>query len=1097
VLQNLLRQFPFSNYLGLALFFLLFSHCSQSYSDDYIQSIEYLEDTSAKLEFEEAISRPLQKSQSIPTIRFGFSTSVYWIRVNLKQNLPENENIFLEIGNPRLNHISFYYYEDANSAWKETSLGRFTPIEKREFKSQNYILPVKPSSSFPEVWIRVASETEILVPIGVTNQRDLYRYKRGEEITKAWVSGFNILISILAFVGFFLFRKMYLLYATLYIFFLNLSIIENENIAGDFVSFSRILKTNIVDQITRYLAYFFGGLFAIQFIYKKEIIGIRPGQFLFFINIPLLFSPFFLPFMYSAYILTTAVLLEIFYIIISCISFSDRSPIQRVLFSVAWSVAFFGFGYHKLWKFNILPDVFSGGIHFSYLSSVHLFLIIVSVIMILKDDKQQQLKKDHRILELEMYNLEQKDRILEIEKKTLSDNLQAQQIQNEFIRFIALSFKEPLHNIEGISESLISSLGGNMSFTQIQSMLGILQSSRLLRNAINDLSDYSLMQAGKLELKKVAFDINILAEIVISAVSPLAGNKNLLFVNNVQESLPLVEADEERLQLILYNLLYSSIQNATFGDISLKAVPIPGFVNLFITYKGAAIDIPMDEIDFSLDFSTRDFNPVYNRFFNLMVTAKLIYAHGGDLEVKQEEDHTIIRFSIPVAKDQFKSVVPRKVFKKDWAEYELNSHFKTLPTQADHEGYILIVDDEALNLETYRNYLESMNYKVNVCSSGREALLMVNKQVPDLMIVDMIMPYMSGATLCRLLREKYDKVSLPILLLTNKFSNSDLMETMDLANDYLMKPLNREKLIVRVKNLLNLSRSNMAYKRFVPKEILGLLGKSNIYDVKLGDQVQKEMTVLFSDLRSYTRLSESMSPEESFEFLNSYLRRVGPMVRKHNGFIDKYMGDAIMAIFPKSPDDAVRSAIDIQKSITKYNKTRVKNGGEPISAGIGIHTGDVILGIIGEEERMEGTVVSDAVNLSSRLENLTKLYNASILITMDTFLGLDDQEEFNFRILDRVKVKGKEKFVTVIEIIDGYEDARLDALLNSKIYFEEGVTRYLNKEFQKGLALFQKFLEFVPDDKAAKIYIQRSLYYMEHNVPMDWDGVEVLEEKIY
>jgi adenylate cyclase len=121
-----------------------------------------------------------------------------------------------------------------------------------------------------------------------------------------------------------------------------------------------------------------------------------------------------------------------------------------------------------------------------------------------------------------------------------------------------------------------------------------------------------------------------------------------------------------------------------------------------------------------------------------------------------------------------------------------------------------------------------------------------------------------------------------------------------------------------VEKLTNdLSKTNKAYGRFIPREFLKFLQKKDIKDVELGDQIQKQMTVFFSDIRSFTELSESMSPMENFNFINSYLKRINPIIRKHNGFIDKFIGDAVMAIFPNSPEDAVSAAIEIQFEVRK------------------------------------------------------------------------------------------------------------------------------------------------------------------------------------
>lgn len=305
----------------------------------------------------------------------------------------------------------------------------------------------------------------------------------------------------------------------------------------------------------------------------------------------------------------------------------------------------------------------------------------------------------------------------------------------------------------------------------------------------------------------------------------------------------------------------------------------------------------------------------------------------------------------------------------------------------------------------------------------------------------------------------------------------------------------RDSDALKQKFIENTELLNAAYYKFFPEQFLSFIQKKSILDIKLGDFRQMQMTILFSDIRSYTNLSEKMSPEENFKFLNSYLERVGPVIRKHNGFIDKYIGDAIMALFPSKVDDAVNCAIEMQRVIENYNEERIKWDKAPIAAGIGIHTGDVIIGTIGENQRMEGTVVSDAVNISSRLENLTKFYSSKILISMESLLEMDNQTDFNFRILDKVKVKGKERFTSVVEILDGYDETKLNNLLKTKIHFEQGLAFYIEKEFANAIKSFHKVIRLVSDDKASKIYIQRAEFYLKNGVPVDWNGVEVIDHK--
>lgn len=286
-----------------------------------------------------------------------------------------------------------------------------------------------------------------------------------------------------------------------------------------------------------------------------------------------------------------------------------------------------------------------------------------------------------------------------------------------------------------------------------------------------------------------------------------------------------------------------------------------------------------------------------------------------------------------------------------------------------------------------------------------------------------------------------------------------------------------------------------AYSRFVPRQILNFLNKESILDVKLGDQIQQDMTVLFSDIRSFTTLSEQLTPQENFKFINSYLGRVSPIIRKHNGFIDKFIGDAIMALFPESPTDALKGAIAMHKEVIIYNGHRANSGYAPISIGAGLHTGNVMLGTVGEEERMEGTVISDTVNLAARLEGLTKMYGAATVISEQTLFQVDNLTDYQFRFLDKVKVKGKKEPVAVFEILDGNSEAIIDRKLKTQHDFEKGLLHYHSREFEVAQDCFQNVMNINPDDKAAQLYLRRIKHNIEYGVPVDWEGIEALTEK--
>ncbi|WP_254568459.1 AAA family ATPase [Oscillatoria sp. HE19RPO] len=271
----------------------------------------------------------------------------------------------------------------------------------------------------------------------------------------------------------------------------------------------------------------------------------------------------------------------------------------------------------------------------------------------------------------------------------------------------------------------------------------------------------------------------------------------------------------------------------------------------------------------------------------------------------------------------------------------------------------------------------------------------------------------------------------------------------------------------------NLTALNQAFERFVPSQFLQILNRESILDVKLGDQVQQEMSVLFSDIRDFTTLSESMSPQDNFQFINSYLSHMETAITENQGFIDKYIGDAIMALFSGEADNAVKAGIDMLHRLTDYNQHRTASGYVPIKIGIGINTGSLILGTVGGKNRMDSTVISDAVNLASRIESLTKQYGISLLISHLTFQSLPDSNQYAIRLVDRVKVKGKSKAVSMFEVFDADPPETYEGKLATRTLFEEALILYHWQNLRDAERLFAECLRRNPTDKVAQFYQQR------------------------
>ncbi|MBK9500310.1 MAG: guanylate cyclase [Leptospiraceae bacterium] len=266
---------------------------------------------------------------------------------------------------------------------------------------------------------------------------------------------------------------------------------------------------------------------------------------------------------------------------------------------------------------------------------------------------------------------------------------------------------------------------------------------------------------------------------------------------------------------------------------------------------------------------------------------------------------------------------------------------------------------------------------------------------------------------------------------------------------------------------------NIAYGRFVPHEFLNFLDKKSILDVNLGDQILKQMSVLFCDIRSFTSLSEQMTPEENFNFINAYLGRVVPVFRKNHGIVDKFIGDGIMALFPHKPDDAVKAALEFLEILKEYNIQRQSFNLIPIKVGIGIHTGQLMLGTIGHEEFMQGSVISDSVNLASRIESLTKKVGASLLISKDVLDGLENPNQYSMRYIGNIKVKGKSKYTAVYEIFDGEDSESKDLKMKTREEFAKGVEYFYDKEYNLARQSFESVFAVFPHDRATNTYLAR------------------------
>ena len=397
-------------------------------------------------------------------------------------------------------------------------------------------------------------------------------------------------------------------------------------------------------------------------------------------------------------------------------------------------------------------------------------------------------------------------------------------LKDDFLANTSHELRTPLNGIIGIAESMLDDASNRLSFEIKQNLSLIVASGRRLSSLVNDILDFSKLKNHEIDLQIRQIDLKQIADLVIKLSAPLIQDKEIILINSIPSDFPEINADENRIIQIFHNLVGNAIKFTEYGEIRISAEYKSESTIIYITDTG--IGIPKEKFDIIFQSFEQIDNSTSREYggtgLGLGITKQLVELHGGKIWVDSNVGKgSTFYFSIPnlQTEDKRKKIVNRLI-KNQFFIPELKTGFsipsdKIVDTSKDKNlekvtNYytILAVDDEPINLQVIVNHLNDLNYKVITANNGSTALKLIENDLPDLILLDLMMPKLSGYEVCKILRAKYPIHTLPIIILSAKNQTNDIILGLESgANDYMHKPFHKKELLSRIHNQLSIKQA--------------------------------------------------------------------------------------------------------------------------------------------------------------------------------------------------------------------------------------------------------------------------------------------------
>jgi len=644
------------------------------------------------------------------------------------------------------------------------------------------------------------------------------------------------------------------------------------------------------------------------------------------------------------------------------------------------------------------------------------------------------------------------------EQTTINQHLRrVDQLKDEFLANTSHELRTPLNGIIGIAESLKEGSAGLQNQKTLNHLKIIIDGGKRLAQLVNDILDYKKLTHDTLVLQRRAVDLQTILDVVISLLRPLAEHKSLKLINNLTKDLPLIFADEDRVQQIFHNLIGNAIKYTEQGEIIISANLNVNELEICVSDTGLGIDVskieeifrPFEQINMPDNISQKGTG------LGLSVTKQLIEQHGGNIWVAEKPGKgSNFYFTLPCWLENFHSedeiILQSQMITFSEEDDPLSPKIANNTTEkapTSYKGKILIADDDPINLQVLSDLLEINHYQVVCAKDGIEATKTGLTEKFDLAILDIMMPGMSGYEVTKKLREKFSAIELPILLLSARNQPGDVTAGFEAgANDYITKPIERQVLLSRIHTmrlvggLVEAKRQKQHSKtlqqacerlgKYFPKQMVNQIITNSEKNPLVAER--KQITILFADLAGFTSVSDRFEPEAITDILNSFLGKMGELIEQHDGILNEILGDGLVVLFGaldnmNKQQQAINSAdlaLKMQRAMSELSHQWLDAGFDHnVKLRIGIHQDFATVGNFGSKDIVAFRAVGSGVNFASRLEG----FSTAGEITVSYPIFAQCREWFKFSELEEVQFKGFNHKHRVCKLLSCQQDSKMDA----------------------------------------------------------------------